>query len=71
MYFKSKFAAHTDDYKVDFEKLQNIVLQNKKNKAIDEWFRKSVSDVYITVDPQYTGCRIFGTTQNGAQASNN
>ncbi|MEZ0486293.1 peptidylprolyl isomerase [Fibrella aquatica] len=71
LYYKTKIAPHTADYKLDFEKLQNIVLQNKKNKAIDEWFRKSVGDVYITVDPQYTSCRIFGTTQTeGAQASN-
>jgi peptidyl-prolyl cis-trans isomerase SurA len=72
LYFKTKLAPHTADYKLDFEKLQNIVMQNKKNRAIDEWFRKSVSDVYITVDPQYQGCRIFGSTQAGAaQASNN
>ena len=71
LYYKTKTAPHTADYKLDFEKLQNIVTQNKKNRAIDEWFRKSVGDVYITVDPEYTGCRIFGTTQSGgAQASN-
>ena len=71
LYYKTKIAPHTADYKLDFEKLQNIVLQNKKNKAIDEWFRKSVGDVYITVDPDYTSCRIFGTTQaSNAQASN-
>lgn len=66
LYFKSKVVPHTADFKVDFEKLQNIVLTNKKNKAIDEWFRKSVSDVYITVDPEFQNCRIFGTTQNSA-----
>jgi peptidyl-prolyl cis-trans isomerase SurA len=72
LYYKTKIAPHTADYKLDFEKLQNIVLQNKKNRAIDEWFRKSVGDVYITVDPQYQGCRIFGSTQGGtAQANNN
>lgn len=72
LYYRAKIEPHTADYKLDFEKLQNIVLQNKKNKAIDEWFRKSVSDVYITVEPEFNGCRIFGTTQaNGAQASNN
>jgi peptidyl-prolyl cis-trans isomerase SurA len=71
LYYKTKIEPHTADYKLDFEKLQNIVMQNKKNKAIDEWFRKSVGDVYITVDPEYTSCRIFGTTQtSGAQASN-
>ncbi|GAB3557584.1 peptidylprolyl isomerase [Spirosoma fluminis] len=66
LYFKSKVAPHTADFKLDFEKLQNIVLTNKKNTAIDSWFRKSVADVYITVDPEFQGCRIFGTTQGSA-----
>jgi len=66
LYFKSKVAPHTADFSKDFEKLQNIVLQNKKNRAIDDWFRKSVADVYITVDPEFHSCRIFGTTQNSA-----
>ncbi len=71
LYYKTKILPHTADYKLDFEKLQNIVMQNKKNRAIDEWFKKSVGDVYITVDPDYNTCKIFGTTQSGgAQASN-
>jgi peptidyl-prolyl cis-trans isomerase SurA len=69
LYFKSKVAPHTADYTKDFEKLQTIVLQNKKNRAIDDWFRKSVADVYITVDPEFHGCRIFGTTQNSAAST--
>jgi peptidyl-prolyl cis-trans isomerase SurA len=66
LYFKNKVAPHTADFAKDFEKLQTIVLQNKKNRAIDDWFRKSVADVYITVDPEFQNCRIFGTTQNSA-----
>lgn len=69
LYYKSKVDSHTANFKLDFEKLQNIVLTNKKNRAIDEWFRKSVSDVFISVDPEYQGCRIFGTGQPGAAAS--
>ena len=66
LYFKSKVPPHTADFKVDFEKLQNIVLTNKKNRAIDEWFKKSGADVYITVDPEFQDCRRFGTTQGSA-----
>lgn len=68
LYFKSKVPPHTADFTKDFEKLQTIVLQNKKNRAIDDWFKKSVADVYITVDPEFHSCRIFGTTQNSAAA---
>lgn len=69
LYFKTKNPPHTADYKLDFEKLQNIVTANKKNRAIDEWFRKSVGEVFITVDPEFNECRVFGTSQNSASAT--
>lgn len=69
LYFKSKAPAHTANYTLDFEKLQNIVTANKKNSAIDDWFRKSVSDVFITVDPEFTNCRVFGTSQASASGT--
>ncbi|GAA4402494.1 peptidylprolyl isomerase [Nibrella viscosa] len=71
LYFKNKVPAHTADFKLDFEKLQNIVMANKKNHAVDDWFRKSVGDVYITVDPEYNSCRIFGTSQASAASGGN
>lgn len=63
LYYKRKVAPHTASLKDDYEKIANIVTVNKKNKAIDEWFKKAVSDVYINVDPEYESCRIFGSAK--------
>ena len=43
--------------------MTNIVLANKKTKAVDEWFKKAVSDVFIKVEPEYHSCKIFGINQ--------
>jgi len=63
VYYKSRVEPHTASLKADFEKLTNIVLSNKKTKAVDEWFKKAVSDVFIKVDPEFESCKIFGITQ--------
>ncbi|RAK00011.1 peptidyl-prolyl cis-trans isomerase SurA [Larkinella arboricola] len=63
LYFKRKVPPHTASLKDDYEKIANIVMVNKKNKAIDEWFKKAVSDVYINVDPEYESCQIFGSVK--------
>ncbi|MFN8345329.1 MAG: peptidylprolyl isomerase [Spirosomataceae bacterium] len=63
VYYKSRIEPHTASLKEDFEKITNIVLANKKTKAVDEWFKKAVSDVFIKLEPDYQGCQIFGTTQ--------
>lgn len=65
VYYKSKTEPHTANLKDDFEKLTNIVLANKKTKAVDEWFKKAVTDVFINVEPEYQGCQIFGINQEG------
>ena len=60
IYYKSKTEPHVANLKDDFEKLTNIVLSNKRTRAIDQWFRKAVSDVFIKVEPEYQGCKIYG-----------
>jgi len=63
IYYKSRIEPHTASLKEDFEKMTNIVLANKKTKAVDEWFKKAVSDVFIKVEPEYQSCKIFGINQ--------
>lgn len=63
IYYKSHIDSHTASLKEDFEKLTNIVLANKKTKAVDEWFKKAVADVFIKVDPEFQQYKIFGITQ--------
>jgi len=59
LYFKRKIEPHTANFKDDYEKIAMIVLANKRNKAIDEWFKKAVADVYINIDPEYEGCGVL------------
>lgn len=61
LFYKRKVAPHTASLKDDYEKIANIVMVNKKNTAIDAWFKKAVSDVYINVDPEYQSCNILGS----------
>ena len=60
LYYKAKHNPHVISLERDYQKISEIVLANKKNKAVDEWFKKAVSDVFIKIDPEYEGCEIFG-----------
>ncbi|WP_234737075.1 peptidylprolyl isomerase [Tellurirhabdus bombi] len=63
LYYKRKVEPHTASLKDDYEKIANIVMGNKKNKAIDDWFKKAVGDVYINIDPEFSGCEILKTAR--------
>ena len=60
LWYKSKSEPHTANLRDDYEKLAQIVLSNKKNNALEEWFKKAAGDVFISVDEEFQNCQIFG-----------
>jgi peptidyl-prolyl cis-trans isomerase SurA len=60
LWYKSKSEPHTANLKEDYEKLAQIVLNNKRNNALEEWFKKAQGDVYISVEPEFKSCNILG-----------
>jgi len=60
LWYKSKTEPHTANLKQDYEKLAQIVLSNKRNNALEEWFKKAQGDVFISVEPEYKTCKILG-----------
>jgi peptidyl-prolyl cis-trans isomerase SurA len=62
LYYKAKHAPHKANLKDDFEKLKEYAMMEKRNKEIENWFKKATADVYIKIDPEFEGCQIFGKT---------
>jgi peptidyl-prolyl cis-trans isomerase SurA len=60
LWYKSKAEPHTANLRDDYEKISQIVLSNKRNNALEEWFKKAQGDVYISVEPEYKDCKILG-----------
>lgn len=62
VYFKKKHEPHKANLKDDYQQLSEFALMEKRNKAIEVWFKKAIADVFIKIDPEYEGCSIFGKT---------
>ncbi|SEI60343.1 periplasmic chaperone for outer membrane proteins SurA [Dyadobacter koreensis] len=60
LWYKSKSEPHTANLRDDYEKISQIVLSNKRNHALEDWFKKAQGDVFISVEPEYKNCRILG-----------
>ncbi len=60
IWYKSKSEPHTANLKDDYEKMAQIVLSNKRNNALEEWFKKAQGDVYISIEPEYSNCKVLG-----------
>jgi len=55
---KTKIPAHIADLVKDYEKIQNLALQKKKQEAIDKWVRKNIVDTYIKINNSYKKCKF-------------
>lgn len=56
VYFKSMSEPHQANLKDDYQRIQQAALQEKKNKAINNWFNKTKLELYVEVDPEYKDC---------------
>ncbi|GAA4011698.1 peptidylprolyl isomerase [Hymenobacter fastidiosus] len=59
IWLKSNTPPHQANLKDDYQKIAGAALNEKKNKALDEWFLQNRSSVYIEVDPRYLDCKLL------------
>ncbi|VAW29134.1 Periplasmic chaperone and peptidyl-prolyl cis-trans isomerase of outer membrane proteins SurA, partial [hydrothermal vent metagenome] len=60
IYYKSRLAPHQADLAIDWQKIQQAALNEKKSKAEQEWVINSADRVYIYVNDQFKHCDIIG-----------
>ena len=60
VYYKDRLEPHQADLTVDWQKIQQAALNEKKSKAEQEWVINSVDRVYIYIDDQFKHCDILG-----------
>ncbi len=60
-YYKSRNKPHRANLQDDYQKIYNVALQEKKGRALNDWFEEARKQVYIEIDPEYAHCSIAST----------
>jgi len=58
---KSRSNPHTANLREDYQRISNIALQLKQNKAINDWITKKRKNVYVKLDTEFTQCKFKHT----------
>lgn len=53
LYLKSRSKPHRANLQDDYQLIQDLALQEKQEKAIDEWVRKHLANTYVFLAPDY------------------
>jgi peptidyl-prolyl cis-trans isomerase SurA len=59
LYYKSRMPPHVASLENDWNRIQAATLNQKKQKALEKWFMKARTDVFISIDPTYNFCGIL------------
>ena len=63
LWLKSNTPPHQANLQDDYQKIAAAALNEKKNKALDEWFAKNRGTVYLEVAPEYAQCKVLDVAE--------
>ncbi|HSY62702.1 MAG TPA: peptidylprolyl isomerase [Cytophaga sp.] len=63
IFYQKKIPAHQANLIDDYQKIYAAALEEKKNNAVNEWFDKTKSKVFIDINDEYQQCEIMITQQ--------
>lgn len=52
----NRFEEHVADYSLDYEKIRELALTQKRIKAIEKWQEDKISETYININKDYADC---------------
>ena len=63
IWLKSNTAPHQANLEQDYQKIAAAALNEKKTKALDEWFLKNRGTVYLEIAPEYAQCKVLDVAE--------
>lgn len=56
LYLRKAIPAHTANLKDDYQKIQALALEKKKEDTINKWVSEYKNNVYVRIDKKYASC---------------
>jgi peptidyl-prolyl cis-trans isomerase SurA len=59
VYYKRFTPPHVANMKDDYQKLFNETLEMRRQEAVERWFEKAKTEVFINVSKEYNTCELL------------
>jgi peptidyl-prolyl cis-trans isomerase SurA len=56
LFLKTRTEPHRENLKDDYNKIAQRAIEEKKQQALEKWFKDHIPDYYITIDNDYANC---------------
>jgi len=54
----NRFEEHVADFSIDYEKIRELALTEKRIKAIEKWQEEKIKETYININSDYGNCEF-------------
>lgn len=62
---KSRTQPHKANLRDDYQKIQEVALQEKQNKVVSDWVEKKRKSTYIHINEEYSNCEVLQHWKGG------
>ena len=59
LYYKNKILPHQGSLKEDYQRFRTYALNKKQAEALNNWFDRTKSEIYLTIDDEYNSCNLI------------
>ena len=70
IYLLSKSDPHRENLKDDYNRISQRALEEKKQAALERWFKSKIPSYYILIDDEYKHCPNLSKWQTASMANN-
>lgn len=56
IYLKNRTQPHRENLKDDYNRVAQRALEEKKNAALEKWFKEHIPTYYVLIDREFNGC---------------
>ncbi len=56
IYLKNRTAPHRENLKEDYNRVASRALEEKKNTALEKWFKEHIPTYYVSIDKDFAAC---------------
>jgi peptidyl-prolyl cis-trans isomerase SurA len=56
VYLKNRTNPHRENLNEDYNRIAQRALEEKKNSALEKWFREHIPTYYVNIDKEYSTC---------------
>ena len=60
MYLKTRTSPHRENIREDYNKIAQRAIEDKKQTALEKWFKDHLPQYYIYIDKSFDNCTSIG-----------